>query len=270
LARWIADRRNPLTARVAVNHVWLRHFGQPLAPNVFDLGLNGKPPTHPALLDWLAVEFMDGGWSLKKLHRHIVTSRAYRMDSAPAGPAFASCRQSDPDNLFYWRSTARRLEAEAVRDVTLYLAGKLDLTHGGPDLDPDKGLTTFRRSLYYRHAPEKMMTFLEVFDAPNPSECYRRHQTIVPQQALALVNSSLALDAAKALAESLTKQHGEPPAFVRAAFRHVLGREPTENETKACAAFLAEQPTADGMSPERARQNLVQVLLNHHEFVTIR
>ncbi len=266
LAEWITDRRNPLAARVAVNHVWLRHFGQPLVPTVFDFGRNGKPPTHPALLDWLAVDLMDGGWKLKSLHRLIVTSRAYRMDSAPAGEVFAADRRADPDNVFLWRANARRLEAEAVRDGVLQVAGKLDLSIGGLDLDP--AAATFRRSLYYRHAPEKVMPFLEAFDAANPTECYRRHPTIVPQQALALANSPLALDAAKAVAEALPDR--DPGPFVAAAFRRVLGRGPTADERAACAAFLADQTTRPGGGPARARQNLVHVLLNHHEFVTLR
>ncbi|MFO0847536.1 MAG: DUF1553 domain-containing protein [Gemmataceae bacterium] len=260
LAEWITDRRNPLTARVAVNHIWLRHFGQPLVPTVFDFGRNGQPPTHPQLLDWLAVDLMDNGWSMKRLHRLIVTSKAYKMASAPSGPAFDADRTADPDNVSLWRANARRLEAEAVRDAVLAVAGKLDLTAGGPDLDPAAG-APFRRSLYYRHAPEKVMTFLDVFDAASPTECYRRHPTIVPQQALALANSPLALDAAKAIAEAVKEK--ESAAFVAAAFRRVLGRGPTDAEAKTCAEFLNEQKG-------RGRQNLVHVLLNHHEFVTLR
>jgi mono/diheme cytochrome c family protein len=253
LAEWITDRRNPLAARVAVNHVWLRHFGQPLVPTVFDFGRNGKPPTHPQLLDWLAVEFMDRGWSLKHLHRLIVTSKAYRLSSVGSPSA-------DPDNLYLWRANGRRLEAEAVRDAVLAVACKLDRSLGGPDLDPAAG-PPFRRSLYYRHAPEKTMTFLDVFDAASPTECYRRHPTVVPQQALALANSPLALDAAKAVAESVAEK--EPAAFVAAAFRRVLGRDPSNEERSICLTFLAEQK-------DRGRANLVHVLLNHHEFVTVR
>src|SRR6185436_1707612 len=108
LATWIADAENPLTARVAVNHVWMRHFGRALVPTVFDFGTQGHRPSHPALLDWLAIEFVKEGWSLKKLHRILVTSAAYRMDSTPDAAAAAA----DPENKFLWRFAPRRLEAE--------------------------------------------------------------------------------------------------------------------------------------------------------------
>src|SRR5262249_22372212 len=131
LARWIADTQNPLTARVAVNHVWLRHFGKPLVPTVFDFGKNGKPPSHPALLDWLAAEFMESKWSMKSVHRLMVTSSAYRMesttDTANAG--------IDEDNRWLWRMNARRMEAEIIRDSVLAVAGRLDRTFGGAELD---------------------------------------------------------------------------------------------------------------------------------------
>src|SRR5262249_41933583 len=136
LARWIADRQNPLTARVAMNHLWLRHFGKAIVPTVFDFGRNGRPPSHPALLDWLAAEFMDRDWSMKKLHRLMVTSSAYRMDSVNDGPG----RALDPDNRWLWRMNSRRMEAELVRDSVLHVAGNLDLTMGGPDIPHQLGL----------------------------------------------------------------------------------------------------------------------------------
>ncbi|MDB5174426.1 MAG: hypothetical protein JWN51_3199, partial [Phycisphaerales bacterium] len=187
LARWITSRENPLAARVAINHIWTRHFGEPLVPTVFDFGLNGKPPTNPQLLDWLAVELMDGQWKMKAIHRLIVTSSAYRMQST-AGENDANSK-IDPDNRALWRMNPRRLEAEAVRDGILSVSGQLDPTPGGPDLDESAGQSVFRKSLYFRTAAEKQMVFLKVFDAPNPAECYRRLPTIMPQQALALANS---------------------------------------------------------------------------------
>src|SRR5207237_5963542 len=129
LAQWIASRANPLTARVAVNHVWGRHFGRPLVDTVFDFGRNGQRPTHPELLDWLAVEFMERGWSMKHLHRLIVTSNAYRMASAGASP-----QSADPDNRWLWQFPRRRVEAEVVRDSVLHAAGELDTQMGGLDL----------------------------------------------------------------------------------------------------------------------------------------
>ena len=128
LARWIASKDNPLTARVAINHMWLRHFGKPLVPTVFNFGRNGKPPTHPELLDWLAVEFMDRNWDMKAMHRLMVTSSAYRMQSS-GYTADSPQMKIDADNTWLWHMNVRRLEAEAVRDSVLALAGKLDTDH---------------------------------------------------------------------------------------------------------------------------------------------
>ena len=178
---------------MAVNHVWARHFGRPLVGNMFDFGHNGQPPTHPALLDWLAAEFVARGWSLKHLHRLIVTSDAYTRRSTPSGPDDPNLA-SDPDNIHYWRMNARRMEAEAVRDNLLSAAGMLDPTLGGPDLDPGLGMISRRRSLYFRHAKEKRAVFLKVFDSPSAIDCYRRVESVMPQQALALANSPLAIE----------------------------------------------------------------------------
>jgi hypothetical protein len=285
-ARWIADRDNPLTARVAMNHLWLRHFGQALVPSVFDFGRNGQPPSHPALLDWLAAELMDRGWSLKALHRLIVTSATYRMASTPAPANLAA----DRDNKYLWRMPSRRMEAEAVRDCVFYVAGRLDLAMGGPEIDHAQGLTTPRRSIYFRHAVEKQMEFLKIFDAAAVTECYQRKESIMPQQALALANSELTLTHARLLARSLAAKTGsDPEGFTIAAFESVLSRLPTADELAESVAFLRQQarrytegetkpPTGadeDGRLPVadpalRARESLVHVLLNHHDFVTVR
>ncbi len=326
LARWIASRENPLTARVAVNHLWLRHFGTPLVDNVFDFGLRTPPPVHHDLLDWLAVEFMDGGWRMKRVHRMIVTSQTYRLasgeqrvqsrDSNVSGESFAlppvaakhedgaasaldprlSTLNSaiDPDNRFYWRSAPRRLDAEAVRDSLLALAGSLDATFGGPDIDFADGEKILRRSVYFRHAYEKQMRFLTLFDAASPTECYRRSESIIPQQALALSNSALALAQARKLARALCDdddpRHAGDDAFSTAAFEQVLIRPPTEAESATCREFLTQQRAAlsgvrsltafeGGATVDippsddptlRARENLVHVLLNHNDFVTVR
>ena len=268
LARWISARANPLAARVAVNHVWMRHFGAPLVPTVFDFGNNGKPPTHPELLDWLAVEFMDHGWSLKALHRLIVTSQAYQMRST-AEDASAADREGDPANLFLWRQNPRRMEAEAVRDNVLAVSGALDPAMGGPDLDPALGETSMRRSLYFRHAKEKRMVFLRLFDSPSVVSCYRRSESVVPQQALALVNSTLTLEKSRLLARTLSKAVGEGDTtdrrFVNEAFARILGRSANDQERGECLAFLA----AEG-DKQAARADLVHVLFNHNDFVTIR
>lgn len=294
-AKWLADRDNPLTARVAVNHIWLRHFGQALVPTVFDFGRNGRAPSHPALVDWLAAEFMlpslpgrgVGGegkpWHMKRIHRLIVTSATYRQSSTPD----LANTQIDRDNKYLWRYAPHRLEAEAVRDCVFHVAGKLDLQRSGPDIDYKLGLTTPRRSLYFRHAAEKQMEFLQLFDAANVTECYERRHSIVPQQALALMNSEVALKHARILARTIAGQTKDPAAFATSAFEHVLARRPNAAELKECATFLQEQTrrlqeaklpggnVADGTQPsadpaQRARENLVHALMNHHEFVTVR
>ena len=281
LARWLTHPDHPLASRVAVNHVWMRHFGEPLVKTVFDFGHNGRRPTHPELLDWLAVEFVQSGWSMKKLHRLLVTSATYRMDST----ADAASLKADSENTLYWRMNSKRMEAELVRDAVLYLTGDLDLTRGGPELAHALGLTTNRRSLYYQHAAEKQMQFLEVFDAANVNECYERSESIIPQQALALANSPLALEKSRLLARKLPAD-----GFVSAAFDRILGRPATDEERRTCEEFLEKQAVLLGNpkgltafvggaatrvppSPDpkvRAREDLVLVLLNHNEFVTIR
>ncbi|HEY7331223.1 MAG TPA: DUF1549 and DUF1553 domain-containing protein [Gemmataceae bacterium] len=288
LARWITDRNNPLAARVAINHIWLRHFGRGIVPTEFDFGRNGQPPTHPALLDWLADEFMSHAWSMKHVHRLIVTSRAYRTDSQTSP---VNVRR-DRDNRYLWRMNVRRMEGEVVRDSLLYVARQLDQTMGGPDIDHHLGLTSRRRSLYFRHAAEKQMEFLTLFDAASVTECYRRSESLVPQQALALANSPLALEQSRLLARSLSQKMGtsDSAAFVTAGFEQVLCRSPTAEETAACVQFLHEQTallaggkklTASEGAPvspvpavadpaQRARENLIHVLMNHNDFVTIR
>ena len=229
LARWIVDRRNPLTARVAVNHIWMRHFGEPLVASTFDFGLRTPRPVHHELLDWLAVEFMESGWSMKHLHRLIVTSQAYRMQSA-GGQAEAVNARIDPDNHYLWRMNVKRMEAEVIRDSLLHLAGRLDTRMGGPTCRVAAAETTNRRSIYYRYARGDRIPFLVMFDAPSVEECYRRDETIVPQQALALTNSGIALARAAEIAAAIDNEVGESDtpavraAFVVSAFERLLGR----------------------------------------------
>ncbi|MGD9648496.1 MAG: DUF1549 and DUF1553 domain-containing protein, partial [Pirellulales bacterium] len=322
LARWITAPANPLTARVAVNHIWLRHFGSPLVATVADFGSRAAPPTHPELLDWLAVELIECGWDMQHLHRLIVTSRTYRQGSD--NPPLDDARSTiDPANDYLWRANTRRAEAEVVRDSLLHLAGDLDFTTGGADLDPADADTLPRRSLYFRHTPDDKPALLELFDAANPAECFRRGESVMPQQALVLVNGPLCLqqsrriarkltetiaaaDSAAANVELLDKPAAAPDAatdqaFITAAFEHLLARAPTDEERQRCAEFLAEEsqrelapatapaesvkpaepapkeqprppletpPAADPLL--RARESLVHVLLNHHDFVTVR
>jgi len=285
-ARWITDPSNPLTARVAVNHLWGRHFGRAIVPSVNDFGRNGQRPSHPALLDWLAAELVSKGWSMKSIHRLIVTSATYRQDSKPEPADLAR----DPDNIFLWRWAPRRAEAEVVRDCLFAISGSLNSTMGGPDIAHQGGLTVPRRSLYFQHAAEKQMEFLQIFDTAGVTECYRRKESILPQQALALANSDLSLRQARRLARTLTLKLGsDSSGFVTAAFEQVLSRPPTESERVECLGYLGQHATwaspsiarsdpvedPEGKAPAadpalRRRESLVHVLLNHHDFVTIR
>lgn len=284
LARWIVNPEHPRTARIAVNQIWLKHFDQALVPTVANFGLNGQPPSHPELLDWLATEFVAGGWRMKPLHRLIVLSATYRQSSATAGREVASSR--DPDNRWLWRMNSRRMEAEVIRDSLLAVAGNLDLTSGGPELAETEAQASPRRSLYFRNTPNEQAPFLTTFDVANPNECYERRASVVPQQALALLNSDLAQRQARILAERLSRSlgNGDDDAtrtqFVIVAWETVLGREPTDLEREQCQRFLAESTVAPPANPTsltdstnltlRPRELLLQVLLSHNDFITIR
>jgi hypothetical protein len=292
-ARWLTDRKNPLAARVAVNHIWLRHFGAPLVDNMFDFGLRSPTSRNQRLLDWLAVELMDHGWQMKHIHRLLVTSNTYRMKSSTAGTSAANLTL-DRDNHLLWRMNTRRLEAELVRDALFQTTGNLDLTRGGPDIAYEEAATVPRRSIYFRHAYEKQAKFLEMFDTASVNECYRRSESVVPQQALALANSDTSLNQsrllAKKISDSVADDSQPDQSFVERAFRKILNREPSPAEMSECQTFLASQTSllqggdkltaiTDGVKPtiepstdpiQRARENLTLVLFNHNDFVTVR
>ena len=307
-ARWVASTNNPLTARVAANQIWLRHFGQAIVPSPNDFGRNGKPPSHPQLLDWLAAELMNDEfrmtnserssksqtpniatsvsshasdlvipssldirhssfppWSMKHLHRLIVTSGTYRMASTPD----ETNAKIDPDNTFLWRMNSRRMEAEVVRDNLLYVSGDLETAMGGPDIDHNLGLKSKRRSIYFRQAAEKEMEFLKIFDGPAVTECYVRRPTVVPQQALAMANSELTLNEAGSLAKKLSAEAGDDTeAFAGRAYEHILARQPKPDELKLCREFLETRTKSSSVT--HAREALVMVLFNHNDFVTVR
>jgi hypothetical protein len=293
LARWIANKQNPLTARVAINHMWLRHFGQALVPTVFNFGISGKSPSHPELLDWLAMELMDRNWSMKSIHRLIVTGNTYRMQSSTKA-AISPNAKIDPDNRYLWRMNEQRMQSEVVRDSLLSIAGQLDTAMGGLEIEAEKGLESHRRSVYFQHTPDVQVTFLKVFDEANPNECFQRNESIVPHQALALANSKLSLHVARTIERQLTKQTGEAAAvdskFIAEAFDVILNRPPSAAERSESLKFLVQQDAlfqdpkkltlvatgaAGEIKPEsdphlRAREDLVHVLLNHTDFVTIR
>ena len=268
LANWITDHHNPLTARVAANHIWTRHMGQPLVSTVFDFGRNGTPPTHPELLDWLAVELIDSGWSMKHLHRLIVNSAAYRMSSTMAGSE--DCVSKDPENRFLWRRVPIRLESQAVRDSLLALAGTLDTAMGGPPVSPNHQAASPRRSLYLFHSNNERDLFLTMFDEALVKDCYRREQSVVPQQALALTNSKLVLDASERIATRMSEDNAEEAPFIRTAFRVIVGINPSDAEMAASAKAISNWQTLAGESSENARAKFVWALINHNDFVTLR
>ncbi len=257
LAKWITDRKNPLTARVAVNQIWLRHFGEPIVGSVFDFGRQTAEPELAELLDYLAMEFLESGWSMKHLHRLILTSEAWQRTSSNlnADPATLS---KDSANAFLWRMNSRRMESQVIRDSLVHLAGELDLAMGGPSIEPTPDAR--RRSLYFQHSRDKQSQLLSTFDDAEILACYRRSESIIPQQALALSNSKLALE----MAAKIPAAFGEnlsTTEFAREAFQLILCREPNPSELAECVNFLNE---------EKDRGRLVHALLNHNDFIMIR
>ena len=276
LARWITHRKNPLAARVAVNHIWLRHFGEPLVEDVTDFGLRAKRPVHQDLLDWLAVDFMEHDWSMKHLHQLMVTSQAYQLS--------ISTRNAEPQNLtkdetnrYYWKRNTVRMESEVIRDSLLHLAGELDLTMGGPTIDPDRNSDSRRRSLYFTYSRDSQDKFIGMFDAADIFACYRRNESVVPQQALTLANSKVSLQMARKIVEKIRAEHPSlsDQEFIRLAYERILCVEPMPRELEICTqALLETQATlkaANHQNPTwRSRENLVHALLNHNDFITIR
>jgi mono/diheme cytochrome c family protein len=271
LAQWITDKSNPLTWRVIVNRVWHYHFGRGLSDTPNDFGRMGSQPTHPELLDWLAVDFRDSGQSLKKLHRLIVTSATYRQSSLghPAN------EKIDTSNAFLWRMNRRKLEAEAVNDSVLSVAGKLDLTMGGPgfqdfvidkpqhsphyeydqhDVEDPK---SHRRSVYRFIVRSQPQPFLTVLDCADPSmSVASRNETVNALQALAMRNNRLTVAMAKHFATRVTKEASTPPAQIDLAFRLALGRPPSAKETEAMSGYVREH----GLT------NLCRLIFNLNEF----
>ena len=264
LAGWVTSRDNPLTARVAVNHMWMRHFGEPLVESVSDFGRRQKAPRLQTLLDFLSVEFMDNGWSMKHLHRLILTSEAWkRTGLIPAGhPSIAA----DPENRLFWKRSPVRMESQVIRDSVIHLAGELDPTLGGPSVKADNDTPPYRRSLYFLHSRDDQNPFLVQFDDADIEACYRRDESIIPQQALAMANSSLTLTMADKVARKLnaTAPDLSNDEWIIQAFQSLLGRPPMVEESAECLSLLQE------LEPERNKTILIHALLNHNDFITIR
>ena len=275
LADWLADPRNPLAARVAVNRLWHHHFGTGIVDTPSDFGFNGGRPTHPELLDFLAARFLANGARTKEIQRLIVTSAAYKQDSRARNPAAAAI---DADNRLLWRSNLRRLEGEAVRDAALAVGGALNPTLGGPsyrDLRTGSGKmgtnTEFgepsgefgpavnRRTLYRLWARSGNEPLLESFDCPDPSVLSpKRTRTITPIQALSLLNGPFAERCAAELAGRVRRESSaDPEAQVERAYRLALGRLPRPAERTAASGFVAS----------RGLESFCLVLLNTNEFL---
>jgi mono/diheme cytochrome c family protein len=259
LADWIASPRNPLTARVLVNRVWQHHFGRGLVPTPNDFGKAGLSPTHPELLDWLAAEFIDGGWRMKHLHRLLMTSRAYRLSSRTDN---LEARTLDEGNDLYWRQNLRRLEVEPLRDTILAVSGQLNPEMGGRGVFPrlsreviagesrpglDWEISTpeqeARRSVYLFIKRTLLVPMLETFDYSNTAQPVgQRGVTTVAPQALLLLNSDFLHHSAAHLAARLVNEAGnEPAAQVRRAYQLALGRSPTHRELQIALDYLAGQ-----------------------------
>jgi len=253
LGDWLASRDNPLTARVFVNRAWTWLFGTGLVRSPDNFGTTGDAPTHPELLDHLAVRFMDEGWSVKKLVREMVLSRAYQQASVGlAGPQLAAGLAADPENKLLWHANRRKLDAESIRDTVLQVSGQLDLTHGGPLLKPgtsaDYGYkhTDTRRSVYSPVLRNSLPELFEAFDFADPSLVVgKRSDSTVAPQALFMMNHPWVMEQSQSAAQKLlAEQLTDDRTRVARAYRLVLGRAPTDGEVTLALKFLPAESTA--------------------------
>ncbi|MBI3837263.1 MAG: PSD1 domain-containing protein [Planctomycetia bacterium] len=262
LAQAIVNRQNPLTARVLVNRVWLHHFGAALVHTPSDFGLRSEPPTHPELLDYLASEFIEHGWSLKGLHRQIVLSAVYQQASSDR----ADGQKTDPQNLWLWKMNRRRLDFEATRDALLVVAGGLENKLGGP---PVKGISepaSTRRTIYAYIDRLNLPGLFRTFDFPNPDATSpERSATTVPQQALFLMNSPLVIQSAKnLLARTEVAGETDPAKKISRLYQIAFGRDPAADEIEWALEFLSAASARPALWDEFA-----QGLLLANEFVFI-
>ena len=278
LAEWIASPENPLTARVMVNRLWQHHFGQGLVRTPSDFGINGERPTHPELLDWLAVRFIEEEWSLKAMHKLMLTSQTYRQSTEH--PEWQVCSQTDPENRYLWRMNWARLEAEVLRDSILALSGRLNQARSGPSVlldvpkDVAEGYEMFkwfaseqeeqrRRSVYTFQRRSVGSSFMETFDVANMgASCSRRSVTTVAPQALTLLNGKLTNTEARHFAERiLSESETDQEEPVERAFWSVLSRPPSEQEKRDALELLARTTSGEGLT------RLGVVLFNLNEFL---
>ena len=305
LADWIVDKENPLTARVFVNRLWRMFFGIGLSSTLDDLGSQGEVPDNRELLDWLAVEFMDGGWDVKRLIRTMLLSKAYRRAGEPGAELLAA----DPYNRLHGRQTIARIDAEFVRDAALAVSGLLNRRVGGPSAkpyqpagyyrelnfpkriyEPDYGENQYRRGLYTHWQRTFLHPSMAAFDAPPREECSaQREISNTPLQSLVLLNDPTFVEAARAFAERLLKLAGNDGKKIAAAFGEAFSREPAPEESAVVAKLLAQARRDFRADPGRAAELLAvgdsdpapgvdrveaaawttvaRALMNKHEFV---
>jgi hypothetical protein len=301
-ARWLVDPRNPLTSRVTVNRLWQHYFGQGLVVSENDFGLQGDLPSHPELLDWLATQFIADGWSMKAMHRRIVTSATYRQSSAMR----ADLAAADPYNKLLGRQQRLRLEAETIRDSALASSGLLSDELGGPGVYPpqpegiyrftqqvkfwgeNKDADRYRRGMYTYFWRSSPYPFLKTFDAPDANTaCTRRPRSNTPLQALTMANDRAFYEIAQGFAAELCSADLDDAGRLRSAFRRCLAREPSNDEFASLAEYLDSQrarfesapedaalvaPRSGPATSDRARAAawtmVARVLLNLDEFIT--
>ena len=283
-ARWLVSADNPLTARVIINRIWYHHFGRGLVATLENFGVQGERPTHPELLDWLAVNFIENGWSIKRMHRLIMTSRTYRQQSVVSEEAV----KADPANQLWSRMELRRIDAEALRDSLLFVAGKLDTTFGGlPDpirVDrsgevrvkqlSDNG---WRRSIYSQYRRTEIPSMMATFDYPEMGpNCVSRSVSTVSPQSLMLLNNEevrqLASDFAKRVDAVCPERLTSSKSFehhVRAAYRITFSREPKPDELKLASMSLEELAVAWDDDRQLALESFCHTLLNSAEFLYV-
>jgi hypothetical protein len=272
LADWIGSAENPLTARVMVNRIWQHHFGRGLVTTPNDFGTSGRPPTHPALLDWLAGEFIRGGWSIKHIQKLILLSATYQQSNEPAPAALTR----DPENRLYSRQNLQRLEGEVIRDSLLAISGRLNRQMDGPSVSPAipadimktaKNWTVSthpadhrRRSIYVFARRNLRFPFFEAFDAPDSNlSCPERGHSTTAPQSLTLLNSDEVVEASAATAEQIQRKASAAAGQASLAYQMILGRKPDERELSLAAAFLKSAPLAE----------LCRALFNLNAFVYV-
>ena len=293
LAEWLTSSDHPLGVRVVVNRIWQHHFGTGIVATPANFGATGSPPTHPELLDWLAVDFVKHGWKAKRLHKQIMMSAVYRQSSRQTdNPKSARAATEDPQNTLLWRMPLRRLEAEALRDSVLAVAGRLDGAIGGPPVgltarpdglqvaaDTSTGEESTRRSVYLLARRTWPLTFLQTFDFPIiDTACSRRVPSATPLQSLTFMNSEFvthnAREAARRVVESV--DGGEPSDIINRTYALLFSRKPSPRETELAVEHLESQEklyaranSADDKAFDESVSNLVHMLLSSNEFLYV-